>query len=189
MRYVLDFDRVLFDTDAFIKELKDKGIYEIPRGPDLLRAVVEKEIDWTAFVHPGVIDFLKTHGEECTIVSSYFSRKRLDNEPSAQDLELFQSEKIRLSGLSGLVKKVIITGESKEAALKGLYQVNEHMILLDDEREHIEVGKKLGYQTVWFQTPTHRVDLEGAFERLDELHRVDSFTAFVELTQQWNLKQ
>lgn len=187
MKFVLDFDRVLFDTDAFIAKMEEEGLGDLPRDHELLDAVEAKGIDWQEFVNPGVLEFLQTYGQDCTIVSSYISRNRGDNVEDESILKNFQEEKIKRSGLYKLVSENVMTGRSKMADLESLY--TKGAVLVDDEPEHIKAAKKLGFKTVWYMTPkklfTNPERPSESIAELMEGDKVSEFNEFVDLVKDW----
>jgi hypothetical protein len=189
MQIVLDFDRVLFDTDTFQSKLKEVGLHDVSRGRALVEAVNERGIDWTAFVRPGVSTFLRQQGNHCVVVSSYVSRYRQDNQNASADLEYFQREKIHRSGVADLVSKVVLVGESKLAALQALQRPEETAFFLDDEPEHVHAARSLGYNAILFRTPKNNAQAEAAFgEENDIVRSVTQFEEFVALIQSWKPK-
>lgn len=188
MKFILDFDRVLFDTDEFIAALKEKSIDTIERGPALLEAVEEKGIDWTEFIDGSVREFLHAHGSDCVIVSSYVSRHRGDNLDPAQE-RAWQEGKIERSGLGGLVQRVIVTDHSKADEFAALQKEfpGETITLLDDELEHVRAGEQFGFRSVRFATEKNRAQrsLEGAPPSPETFPTVDSFRAFIALVETW----
>jgi len=173
--FVFDFDRVLFDTDGFIEAFNRAGLGNIPRGAALVTAIDEAGIVWEDFVHEGVVTYLKEHGQNCAIVSSYVSRNRLDNDTDEQDLAYFQAEKIRRSGLESLVARVLVTGVSKDNELRELAVGQSDLLLVDDETEHLMTASELGYKAVLFRTDKNK-NLHT-----DKFLSVGSFTEFVQI--------
>src|SRR5665213_2445759 len=60
MKYFLDFDRTIFDTNSFKKEFGSFLSLERP---------VLKSLDLRRYLYPEVPSFLAVHGENCTIVT------------------------------------------------------------------------------------------------------------------------
>jgi hypothetical protein len=172
MQYILDFDRVLFDTDSFIQELETLKLDQFPRDQTLLDKIEAMNIKWKNFIYPGVEDFLRQHGSSCAIVSSYISRNRLDNDFDETVLSHFQNEKIIRSGLSQLVSEVVVTGTDKTTALKDLFEGNA--ICLDDEIENVNLAQRIGYKPFLMRTQKNNNS-----EVPQTIIRVDSFKDFV----------
>ncbi len=182
MKYILDFDRVLFDTDAFIAELEKEGLGEMDRDEALVTLINEKGIDLKEFVNEGVVDFLSKHKDDCIIVSSYVSRNRGDNDTSESDLVFFQNEKIRLSGLDVLVSEVIVTGETKLTELENIYKKYDgEATLIDDEKDHIAHAKEIGFDTFWVRTPKNLLSSAEGVPDFVESKQLSSFAEFTKL--------
>ncbi|MFT5037368.1 MAG: hypothetical protein ACI9VM_000948 [Candidatus Azotimanducaceae bacterium] len=150
MKYILDFDRVLFDTDRFFLCLEEHGLDEIPRGRLLLQKIAGAGINWMDFVNKDALSFLEENGTDCAVVSSYVSRNRGDNEKTDSELAFFQTEKIRLSGITERVSEVKITGNEKHEALTYFAEkYGTDMVFLDDDIEHVATAHELGYRAMW----------------------------------------
>lgn len=160
---VLDFDRVLFDTDAFSKRLVEEGIDKVPRGEMLAKAIEEKGIDWGEFVNQEALEYLQTTGDHTIILSSHHSRNRGDNEDDTAGAEWFQHEKIKKSGLGSLAKEVMVTAQSKKARMAEIQErfTDSLIVMVDDEEENIVEAKEFGFETVWFRTPKNLMQPRG----------------------------
>lgn len=181
---VFDLDRVLIDTDGFIAFINEHNLHEVPRGPELEKALDDAGCEWESFVLPGVREYLEVHKDECVIVTSAVSRTRGDNFNEEAE-KAFQEIKIKRCGLDKLVSTYRVTGEHKNAELAEF--VGERGVIIDDEREHIEVAKGLGYEhTVWFRTPKNLTNnIEGKPEFVESF-QVSTFEQFVALEKSWN---
>lgn len=187
MKFILDFDRVLFDTDRFIKDLEAEGINTSNRGRALLEEIEKARINWEAYVYPGVKEFLETHGRRCSVVSSSFSRSG-DNDNGQAEHDIFQREKIMRSGIGKVLneEQIRITGEHKREMFAHLKEASVLTVLLDDEPEHLEAGEALGFRTVKFLTSKNQTgSLEGGPTGFESMYRVRSFEEFVELVRSW----
>lgn len=182
MRYILDFDRVLFDTDSFSQRLKLEGLGEMERGRQLVDMVEEKGIKWSEYVFDEVFAFLSEHGDESVILSSFVSRVRGDNDATEAELEFFQTEKITRSGVAKPVSKVVVLAEEKLSELGKLFQPGA--VFIDDEFKHIQAAQKIGYRVVWKRTK-HNEMLPVS----DDIASVNSFEEFVALMKTWNQNQ
>lgn len=187
MRVVVDFDRVLFDTDAFSARLKSEGLGDMERDEKLLSEIEKRNIDWKEFVNPDAREYLKKNVKQCIVLSSYYSRKRQDNITNKDMLTLFQREKIKRSGIAELVLEVIVVGEHKhEKLLEFLAESEDDLVFVDDEYEHVAHAYKLGYRSVWM-SKEERVS-NGRLEKIpsvSEFPRVHSFSEFLNCVHAW----
>lgn len=191
MKYVFDFDRVLFDTDRFASDLKSAGIYDdsTPRNIALLDATEAAGLEVSDYVFPGAREFLEKHGSESAIVSSFVSRNELNNGHEVNGLSEFQLEKIKRSGLGELIdEKIEIVGEHKQAGLQKFYQ--EGVIFVDDEPSNLQVAKEIGYKTIWMPTPKqlfqNSPEKPVNIKELSKEHVVaSSFEEFINLVESW----
>lgn len=179
---IFDFDRVLFDTDRLIDFIDEHGLEDIPRGPELEKALDEAGFNWKEFVFPGVAEYLAAN-TDCVIVSSSYSRNREDNVDEEME-KMFQKIKIERCGLAELMEdRIEITGESKELAFEKY--AGEGNIIVDDEIEHLHVAERLGYKPVWFRTKKNLMSTtkEGMSEHIRG-GMVTNFEQFIELEKE-----
>jgi hypothetical protein len=183
MKYILDFDRVLFDTDRFKAFLQDVGLGELPREETLLVKIEEAGINWKEFVNQDVLKFLRENGKDCIVVSSHVSRNRKDNNSSTEGRAFFQNEKIKRAGVTDLVHEVRITGAEKQEALTELIREHgENLVFLDDEPAHVRAAEELGYRAILF-SPTETTSHVGGSEECTESGRSERVTAFREFVK------
>lgn len=188
MRIILDFDRVLFDTDAFVAKLEELGINHKVRNRALIDAILEQEISFEQFVHAGVVDFLTKRGSEVVIVSSHFSRTYDDNENPEANPHEWQQMKIELSGLAKLVERVIVTARAKREALVEAAAGAEQVIVLDDEAEHVAVAEELGFRAFQYRTQKNTAFTPEGVPQFETEHGVNSFAEFAKLIESDELK-
>lgn len=172
---VLDFDRVLFDTDAFSKRLAEEGIDKVPRGEMLAKAIEEKGIDWEEYVNQEALEYLKATDDYTIILSSHHSRNRGDNEDDTVGAEWFQHEKIKKSGLGALVHEVKVTAESKKSQMAEIRErfKEQLIVMIDDEQENVAEAREFGFETVWFRTPKNLMQprgMEGYPQHVEGVH-------------------
>lgn len=185
---ILDFDRVLFDTDAFSERLEEEGLSDIPRGEELMGAIEERGIDLKEFVNQDAVSYLESTNDHTIVVTSYHSRHRGDNDEDSIAAEWFQREKVMRSGLGHLVKELHVTGEHKqEKMLEIKDRFKESLIVVvDDETENIVDAKECGFETVWFRTPKNLMSTgpEGVPLHI-ESEQAASFKAFLERLEKY----
>ena len=104
MRYVLDFDEVIFNTTALKEKMAALKIGEDERGLDVFDRIVEADpsFSFESLVFPGARAFIEEYGEKCVIVSSAFSINPVNNTDEEKQLE-FQMEKILRSGAAAYI--------------------------------------------------------------------------------------
>ena len=127
MIFVLDFDRTLFMTDAHSRALRDAKS-DAPIGTPQVLDIV----DVHAFLYDDVRAFFDaTQGNKKYIVSAVTWYG-----PTS---EQYQEEKIRRSGVTELADGVLLTNESKVAALieLSLRFPDEILVFVDDMVDHL----------------------------------------------------
>lgn len=187
MKYIFDFDRVLYATDALIDFINQHNLQDTPRGRALETALDEHNFDWESLVADSAKSFLASHLGECAIVSSSYSRRRGDNN-NAEGEDEFQEIKLKRSGVASLVNdQYRITRESKAEAYKEF--ISDDSIVLDDEIVHLREAEQLGARLVWFRTKHNVMGAtpEGKPEHI-EGGSVTSFAQFVKLDEEWKKK-
>ncbi|MCD5381996.1 MAG: hypothetical protein LR017_01620 [Candidatus Pacebacteria bacterium] len=122
MRYLLDFDRTLFDTDAFKKAVLKAG-YALGTPESL------EKVDASRFVFSDALTFLKTHAKEdmyivssCTGFQSVYDRA-------------YQSAKIAKSRVDAYVADVIVVEDTKVDAVVSL--ADGETVFVDDMDKHL----------------------------------------------------
>lgn len=196
MKFVFDFDRVLFDTDQFVKDLRSAHVYDegVTRNVSLLADAKESGINLEDYVNQEAVAFLKQHGGESAIVSSFQSRYDDNNSGSDDEIAEFQREKIMQSGLGILVNQVYVTAGDKTDALREVY--SEGSFFVDDEPSNVEVAHDIGYRSIFFGTPKNMFhnpekirdhSISTVMENT-EIMKVTSFEKFIELVTEWENK-
>jgi len=186
---IWDFDRVLFDTDAFIARLNAEGLGDMDRGQELLDAIEEKDIDWGEYVNKDAVRFLQETSDTCYIVSSFFSRNRGDNASDPGQLEFFQKEKIRRSGLSSVVSdRMITTDKDKKGEFMGILRGHPDALtyVVDDEKENLEPIEEYTVKSFYFKTMKNAgvSSTEGAPAQSHEI-MTESFNSFLHEREEW----
>jgi methionine salvage enolase-phosphatase E1 len=182
MKYILDFDEVLFNTTALKEKMEELGISEVQRDISLLETIFEKDPNFKMedLVFPNALEFLKEHGKDCIVVSSASSIKS-ENNTNQEAQKEFQLKKIVLSGIGELVEDVRVVGaEKKEALSKIMKEFGEELVFLDDQEVYIREAQELGIKSVWMdrEGKGHLTGPEGVPTML-EFPRVGNFAEFV----------
>ena len=151
IKYILDFDGVLFDTEALKQKLKEQKVSQLYRDVSSLQKIEDNSFTLKSLVFPDAFDFLREHGKDCVIVSSASSICASYNTNLEKQRE-FQYKKIKLSGVDTLVQDVYIVNEDKRDILKKLQEVyTGHLIFLDDRQTYIQQALSVGIEGVLLQ--------------------------------------
>jgi hypothetical protein len=129
MIIALDFDRTLFDTDCVLSLIRERGL-EAQIGDPSVYTV----IDPAPFLYDDVMPFL--HGLPSSYTAYVVSAVTARYGPLS---EAYQRDKIIRTGVAALVRDVVLTGESKVAALETLAAdfPNDDMVFVDDMVDHL----------------------------------------------------
>ncbi len=126
MKYLLDFDRTLFDMESLYEEISKVN-------PELKLGSLEslKNINLERFIFSDAVEFLKTHPcDSIEIVSSCFGKTKTWN------LD-YQKEKIARTGVQKFVKNVHVVSESKVEVIKSIVS-HGTIVFVDDLVEHLD---------------------------------------------------
>jgi hypothetical protein len=179
MRFFLDFDGVIFNTQALKEKMAALGIEEGERSEATLRLVEERDPSFSlqALVFPDAAAFLARNSERCEIVSSYVSTNP-DARADAEDARAYQTLKIRLAGVTSILgeDRVHVVGERKRDVLAELArtcaEAGEECVFIDDRIVHIDEARELGIRALL-------MDRTGAIG--DASERIRSFAELAEL--------
>jgi len=125
MILVLDFDRTLFDTDAFYERIRVRGIEHLLGTLASLRSVAVASL-----IYPEVVPFLHAHAFEAVHIVT--SVKGVYGRWDAR----VQREKIRRSGVSTLVDSVVVVENDKVPAITALVG-DTPAVFIDDLPQHL----------------------------------------------------
>lgn len=125
MRYFLDFDRVIFDVDAYYKDIENRGLAQLVVHPDVWNV-----LDAKAYVYPDAIDFLKTHDPNTISVITAMSPQF---GPHARE---FQKRKVQISGVEAQVGSVIFMEGLKGSHIRDAYSSGP-AVFVDDKLEQV----------------------------------------------------
>ncbi|MFT7507240.1 MAG: FMN phosphatase YigB (HAD superfamily) [Acidimicrobiales bacterium] len=189
MKYILDFDEVLFNTTALKEKMGELKISETERGLEVFDRIKEldPEFDFASLVFPGALKFLNEYGKDCIIVSSATSETTENNTDLEKQLA-FQMEKIVRSGVKDLAGIVRVVGVSKSEALHEIQErqesKGEDIVFVDDRERYVREAHELGIKSIWMDRAGkgYLTNTEGVPVML-EFPRVGSFAEFVELVK------
>tara|TARA_B100000508_G_scaffold70522_2_gene55021 strand:- start:295 stop:816 length:522 start_codon:yes stop_codon:yes gene_type:complete len=126
MKYILDFDRTLFDVEGLYLALEEKEQRHLAGTTESLLL-----LDPADFLFPDVIDFLKKHKKEDLFILS--SSQGI----TADWTEDYQAEKIERTGLSEYVAEVIVMKGGKGEFVRDLVAdfPEDNFAFIDDQAE------------------------------------------------------
>lgn len=191
MKYIFDFDEVLFNTTALKEKMAEVGISESKRGPEVFEQIeaFDPSFSLASLVFPGALAFLKEHGEDCIIVSSA-SSITAGNNTDLETQRAFQVEKVSRSGVEELVSAVYIVGTTKKETLQliksALEQEGKDMVFVDDRTTYVEEALGLGIKSILMNRTCH-IEPEGVgtYPGAFEFPCVRSFAEFDEVVRSW----
>ncbi len=188
MKYILDFDEVLFNTAALKEKMAECNIPESERGVGVFDRIAEADPSFNIrdLVFPNVWNFLKKYEDDCIIVSSASSMKA-ENNTNVQAQEAFQEKKIELSGVGEFGAVVYVVGADKTEALAEIQQSysDTELVFLDDREVYVRQARDLGIKSIWMdrEGKGHGTSAEGVPTML-EFPRVGNFSEFVTYIEQ-----
>ncbi len=193
MKYILDFDEVIFHTAALKQKMQELHIFESERGPDVLLRIQEADPSFSleALLFPDARAFLEVHGRDCFIISSASSTV-VENNTDVELQKAFQWEKIRQSGVEQYIDKtrIHIVAEEKREVLeklrRQLMEQGELFVFVDDRERYIREAQELGIPTVWMcrQQPFFHATPEH-MPATPEFVRISSFAELETVVHTW----
>lgn len=126
MKYLLDFDRTVFDMDSLYEEI-------LRVNPDKTVGTIEslEGIDLKQFLFADAVSFFQNKEKEnIEIISSCFGK-------TAQWDKQYQIEKINRSGVQNFVAAVHVVEKSKVDTIRELTRGNS-AVFVDDHPEHVK---------------------------------------------------
>ncbi len=151
MRYILDFDGVIFNTQKLKELMALHRIDESSRSASLFDEIKASEpsFDVASLVFEDAKAFLESHKDACVVVSSYVSTNP-KNDTDIPTQNEYQVVKIRLAGIPALIgdHNVHVVGASKQEALKTLKNIydknGEQCIFVDDRLMYVQESESAG---------------------------------------------
>lgn len=151
MRYILDFDGVIFNTQRLKEIMALHHIDESARSASLFEEIqkLEPSFDVASLVFEDAKIFLESHKDECVVVSSYVSTNP-KNDTDIPTQNEYQVVKIRLAGIPALIgdHNIHVVGASKQEALqtlKNIYDKNgETCVFVDDRLMYVQESESTG---------------------------------------------
>jgi len=163
MKFILDFDRVIFDMDALYTEISHTN-------PTAKLGTIES-LDGIAlhkFLFPDAVDFFVQHQKETIeVVSSCFGKT------GTWDLE-YQREKVKRSGVAQFVHTVQVVEKDKVTVLRNVPKT-ERTVFVDDHPENAQaVAEALPQITVLYLDRTGENKTPANTTRITSLADVDA---------------
>jgi len=193
MKYILDFDGVILNTEALKKKMAEFGIEESKREASVFETMrgMDPSIKVSDFLFPDAEKFLRNNGASCVIVSSYLSVDPENNNEDYETQRLFQKTKIKQAGVFDIVGEdnVHVVGESKAGALSELKSEcdknGEECIFIDDRKVYIEEAIELGVPAFWMNRKQKSLPHEKVIESTNPAE-VMSFTELETRLSSWD---
>jgi hypothetical protein len=181
MKYLLDFDGVIFDAKALKKRMALLGIDEETRSGQTLDEIVRRDghFDVTSLLYPDAKDFLEQHASDCEIISSYVSFNHTEGALDKEHEE-FQKSKIMRSGVLALLgeSRIHVVGLSKKDMLLALKQkfsqAEETCVFIDDRKEYTEEASELNIRAFLMC----REKAQSGFEAVNVIHHPQEISSF-----------
>ena len=120
MKYILDFDRVIFDADAYRASLESQGLAHLFTDPRACDAVSVR-----THVYPDALQFLRSCEPQAVTIISVMSPHR---GPHAR---AYQKRKLEESGVHAFVREAILMEGEKGLYVKRVYD-GSPTIFIDD---------------------------------------------------------
>ena len=126
MKYILDFDRTVFDMDALYEKIES-----VNPGVEVGTVESLKDINLEELLFPDALDFFSLQDQEnIQIVSSSFGLT------GQWDLE-YQKIKIEKSNVAQYVSDVHVVADSKISTIKRIARNVDQAVYVDDHPEHV----------------------------------------------------
>jgi hypothetical protein len=153
MKYLLDFDRTVFDMEGLYVALAKKN-----PGAKLGSIESLNGIDLENLLFPDAIDFFNSHNkEQIEIVSSGFGL-------TGQWEVAYQQKKIELSGVAKYVNEIHVVADSKISTIKRIARESDAITYVDDHPEHVQSALQhiSGLSVVYLDRNMTGSDIAGA---------------------------
>lgn len=189
MKYILDFDGVIFNTEALKKVMVELGIEAKDRSSDMFAQIRERkggDFDFTQFVFKDALAFLEAHKGECVVVSSYQSINPDNNKSLSDEVQKqYQVAKIASSGIGDIIgsQNIHIVGISKKEKLAQLQRTYtdlcEAFCFVDDREVYVTEALSLGIRAYFMNSEEKRGSgIEGYIHSEKMKNEIRSFVDF-----------
>jgi len=138
MKYILDFDSTLFNTDLFREKVKTDGREGMLMTPKIWNFYNARD-----FLYPDTIEFLQSKEKDNLIILTAMSPV-----PTRAACE-YQKEKLKNARMEEFVDRVVVMEGDKGPYVKELCS-GGGAIFVDDRAEHLISAKKLCQDVLCF---------------------------------------
>lgn len=174
MKYILDFDGVISNTEALKKVMGELQVVESSRSGSTFTEMQERiglTLNAQSFLFKDAVAFLKEHAEECVVISSYQSINPDNNKGLTDEVQKqYQEAKMLFSGIADIIGKhnIHIVGISKKEKLAELQReytdAGEGFCFVDDREVYINEAIDLGIPAyVMNRSEKRKSTFEGFF--------------------------
>lgn len=164
MKYLLDFDRVIFDFDAYIADVKKHGLDDIYVTPHVWDTLVVSD-----YLFTDALEFMKKTPKEDMVIISAMSPHL---GPEARE---YQKRKLAESGMENFVSKVVVMEGDKAPHAEKHYTGGNATVFIDDKLEHLESVKNHIPEIVCIQLVRPGGSLESGVSNSEKIPVVENF--------------
>ena len=169
MKYVLDFDRTLFDTEALYAAFVRDGVDYTQLSPDMLQGYQAAD-----FLYPDTVPFLQQHQpSDVMILTAY-------NTAYGAQARAFQQAKVEQVPIRDLVSDIHYVEQDKAQSMRTIAAdcvAGEQLVFVDDLLEHCASVKAavphchcfLMQRQASSLTPPPGISIISSLHQIDEL--------------------
>lgn len=125
MKYLLDFDHTLFDTEKFIRAVSDDGKIDM-----LFTEKVWSYFDAQDFLYGDGLDFLKSQNQSDLVILTAYTPSH------GAEAEIYQRKKLVSARMTEYVSDVVIMEGNKASHVERITE-GEPAVFVDDSPEHL----------------------------------------------------
>lgn len=125
MKYILDFDRTLFDTESFYRASEAAGFH-----PEALDVAVWQQLQVTDFIYSDALTFLKQQQPKDVVILTATSEYKYGPAVTA-----YQKAKVEQEPVNTLVSEVVYVDLDKGPAIQSIaahWEEDEPVVFVDD---------------------------------------------------------
>jgi len=128
MKYILDFDRTLFDTERLYAAFANDGVDRNILVPDIWQSYQAKD-----FLYDDALEFLQSHTPDDLIILTAYGTKYGDQ------VKQYQQAKVAQEPVLSLVKQIYYVESDKVAqmqVIRAQFDLAEQLVFADDLLDH-----------------------------------------------------